>query len=177
MRRMFSGCVFLTIATVLTAASVYGQGRGLPVRTPREFTELRGTWVLDESAGAGHIAGLPIAHTLAISTTPFEISLVKDGSDPEVYSLDGREVAPKDVRTGAVLDKRYSFTLVAGMVALTSKRPRGDFTNIITDAYAASGDVLTVERQLSVLAQPPGNLVTLSDERNNRQTIVYRRSK
>jgi hypothetical protein len=63
------------------------------------------------------------------------------------------------------------------MVALTSRTIRGDFTNIITDAYAASGDVLTVERQLSVLAQPPGNLVALSDERNNRQTIVYRRRK
>jgi hypothetical protein len=37
--------------------------------------------------------------------------------------------------------------------------------------------VLTVERQLSVLAQPPGNLVTLSEASNNRQTLVYRRAK
>jgi hypothetical protein len=181
MRQRFANRVVGPIAAVLSvAASVYGQAaadRGLPVRTPREFTELRGTWMLDESAGKGHIAGLPIAHTLTISTTPFEISLIKDDRDPEVYSFDGREVAPKDARTGAVLDKRYSFTLVAGMVALTSRTIRGDFTNIITDAYAASGDVLTVERQLSVLAQPPGNLVALSDERNNRQTIVYRRRK
>ena len=63
------------------------------------------------------------------------------------------------------------------MVALTAKRTRGDFTNIVTDAYVASGDVLTVERQLSVLARPAGNLVTLSDERNNRQTFVYRRGR
>jgi hypothetical protein len=63
------------------------------------------------------------------------------------------------------------------MVALTSKRLRGNFTNIITDAYVATDNVLTVERQLSVLAQPPGNLVTLSDERKNRQTLMYRRSK
>ena len=146
-----------------------------PVRAPREFIELRGTWMLDETAGKGHIAGLPIAHTLTISTTPVEISLVKDGNDPEVYRIDGTEVAARDVRTGATLDIRYSFTLVAGMVALTSKRTRGDFTNIITDAYAASGDTLSIERQLSVLANPQRNLVTLSDERNNRQTLVYRR--
>jgi hypothetical protein len=177
MRHRFSGRVLLTFAMVLTAAGVYGQGRALAVRTPREFTELRGTWVLDENAGTGHIAGLPVAHTLSISTTPFEISLVKDGRDPEVYSLDGREIAAKDAKTGAVLDHRYSFTLVAGMVALTSKRTRGDFTNIVTDAYAVSGGTLTVERQLSVLAQPPGNLVALSDDKNNRQTLVYRREK
>jgi hypothetical protein len=153
------------------------QGNVLPVRTPREFTELRGTWVLDEDSGKGHIAGLAVAHTLVISTTPFEISLIKDGKDPESYRLDGSEINAKDARTGAVLDRRHSFTLVAGRVALTSKTPRGQFTNIITDAYAATADVLTVERQLSVLSQPPGNLVTLSDDRNNRQTLVYRRSK
>jgi len=86
-------------------------------------------------------------------------------------------VPAKDVKTGATLNIRYSFTLVAGMVALTSKRTRGDFTNIVRDAYAASGDALTIERQLSVLADPQRSLVTLSDERNNRQTLVYRRRK
>jgi len=101
-----------------------------PARAPREFTELRGTWILDESA-----------------------------------------------RTGATLDRRFSFSLVAGMLALTSKRTRGSLTNIITDAYAVRGEVLTVERQLSVLMQPPGSLMTLSDERNNRQTLVYRRTR
>jgi len=144
---------------------------------PREFIELRGTWMLDEAAGKGHIAGLPVPHTLTISTTPVEISVVKDGNDPEVYRVDGTEVAARDVRTGTTLDIRYAFTLVAGMVALTSKRTRGDFTNIITDAYTASGNTLTIERQLSVLANPQRNLVTLSDERNNRQTLVYRRRK
>jgi len=63
------------------------------------------------------------------------------------------------------------------MVALTSRRTRGDFTNIVTDAYAASGDTLTIERQLSVVANRQRNLVTLSDERNNRQSLVYRRRK
>jgi hypothetical protein len=71
---------------------------------------------------------------------------VKDAGQPQVYRFDGTETVAKDA---------------AGMVALTSKRQRGDFTNIITDAYAAAGDMLTVERQLSVLAQPSGNLVTL----------------
>ncbi len=143
-------------------------------RAPRELLELRGTWMLDGSAGKGHIAGLPVAHTLTISTTPVEISVVKDGADPELYRMDGAEMPARDAKTGATLDKRYSFALVAGMVALTSKRTRGDFTNIITDAYPATGDTLVVERQLSVLANP-GNLVTLSDERNDRQTLIYRR--
>ena len=29
-------------------------------RPPREFPEFRGTWILDESAGKGHISGLPV---------------------------------------------------------------------------------------------------------------------
>jgi hypothetical protein len=134
----------------------------LPVRNPRQFTELRGTWTLDERAGKGHIAGLPVAQTLVISTTPFEISLVKDGKDPETYRFDGSESLAKDPATGTVLDIRRRFTLVAGMVALTSKRTRGQLPIIITDAYSVDGDILTVERQNSVLADPPGNLVTLS---------------
>jgi len=147
----------------------------LPDRTPREFVEFRGTWLLDEPAGAGRIAGLPIARTLVIATTPAQISLVKDAADPEVYLFDGTESPVKDPRTGAVLDRRYSFALVAGMLALTSKRTRGQFTNIITDAYAVAGDTLTVERQLSVLAEPSGSLVTLSQESNSRQTLIYHR--
>jgi hypothetical protein len=168
--------VFVVAVPTLTFAQAE-QRIPLAVRIPREFAELRGTWVLDESAGKGHIVGLPVAHMLVVSTTPFEISLVKDARDPEIYALGGSESVAKDPRTGALLDIRYNFTLVAGMVALTSKRARGAFTNIITDAYSTAGDVLTVERQLSVLAQPPGNLVTLSDESNNRQTLVYRRNK
>ncbi|HEY3043144.1 MAG TPA: hypothetical protein VGJ39_03915 [Vicinamibacterales bacterium] len=132
---------------------------------------------MDEAAGTGRIVGLPVARTLIIATTPVEISLVKDAKDPEVYRVDGTETTLKDPRTGAVLDRRYRFTLVADMLALTSRLTRGTFTNIITDAYKVAGDVLTVERQLSVLSQPPGNLVTLSDPRNNRQTLVYRRNK
>jgi hypothetical protein len=47
-------------------------------RPPREFQEVRGTWTLDETAGAGRIAGLPVARTIVIATTPTEISVVKD---------------------------------------------------------------------------------------------------
>jgi hypothetical protein len=72
-----------------------------------------------------------------ITTTPFEISLIKDAKVAETYRSDGSEAVAKDVGTAAGLDRRYSFTLVAGMAALTSKRTRGAFTNIITDAYAA----------------------------------------
>jgi hypothetical protein len=178
MRRAVSAIIGI-IGGIVLASHAWAQAERipLPVRIPREFTELRGTWVLDERAGTGHIVGLPVARTLMITTTPFEISLVKDGKDPEMYRFDGSESAMKDPGTGAVLDIKQRFTLVAGMVALTSQRTRGAFRNIITDAYAAAGDVLTIERQLSVLAQPTGNLVTLSEESNNRQTLVYRRNK
>jgi hypothetical protein len=58
---------------------------------------------------------------------------------------------------------------------------------VITDACAVNGDVLTVERQLIVVVAPvvtrdghtvedAGHLVELQEPRNNRQTIVYRRS-
>ena len=149
-------------------------------RPPRQFPEFVGTWTLDQSAGVGHIAGLTVARTLTIAITPTEISLIKDEGTAEVYRIDGAESVPTDLRTGVVLDRRYSFTLVAGALALTSRRTRTRdglaFTNIVTDAYAVSGEVLTVERQLGVLVQPPGNLATLEDPNNNRQTIVYRRS-
>jgi len=71
------------------------------------------------------------------------------------------------------------FTLVAEMLPLTSTRVRRSadrtYANIITDAYPVDGAALIVERQLSVLVEPPGGLATLSDARNNRQTIIYRR--
>ena len=51
-----------------------------PVRTPRLFSEFVGIWVRDASAGTGHIAGLPVARTIIIATTPTEISVVKDAA-------------------------------------------------------------------------------------------------
>jgi len=80
---------------------------------------------------------------------------------------------------GVAMDLRYRSTLVAEMLALTSTRVRRSadrtYANIITDAYPVDGAALIVERQLSVLVEPPGGLATLSDARNNRQTIIYRR--
>jgi hypothetical protein len=153
---------------------------------PREFTEFRGTWLRDEASGAGSISGLPVARSLTLATNPTEISLVKDAGLPEIYRIDGSEISLMDERTGARLDISYRFTLVAEMLTLTSRRTRTErlvdgsagrrLTDIITDAYKVDGDVLTVERQLSVLAEPPGHLLTLSNPRNNRQTLVYRRA-
>ena len=167
----------LRTALVMFPAVVWAQAESRP---PREFPAFRGTWILDASAGSERIGGLPTAHTLTITTTPTEISLVKDSGIPEVYRLDGTETKIRDPRTGAEMDRRYSFVLVAEAVALTSKlirHARGHaFTNIITDAYVVAGDQLSVERQLSVLMEPPGNLATLEDSDNNRQTLVYRRN-
>ena len=144
-------------------------------RAPREFPEFRGAWILDESAGKGRIAGIPVARTLMIATTPTEISLVKDSSTTEVYSFDGTET-PHEAG-GVTLGFSFRFTLVADGLALTTRRTRngGSLTNVVTDAYTVADNALTIERQLSVVQQPPGILVTLSDPRSNRQTIVYRR--
>jgi hypothetical protein len=78
---------------------------------------------------------------------------------------------------GVTFGFSFRFTLVADGFTTRRTRPAngGSFTNVITDGYSVAGDVLTVERQLSVVQQPSGMLVTLSDPRNNRQTIVYRR--
>ena len=172
---------FLWAALVVFPTSAWAQAESRP---PREFPAFRGTWVLDESAGRGHIAGLPVARTLTITTTPTDISLVNDSSPAEVYRLDGIETKLGDGR-------RASFTLVAEALALTTRRYREDrgygFTNVITDAWSVAGDVLTIERQLRVVVQPlawedgrtrpgPGRLATLEDPNNNRQTFVYRRN-
>ena len=155
------------------------------IQPPREFPEFRGTWIRDEGAGSGRIAGLTVARTLVIATTPTEISVAKDGAVPEIYRFDGTEAQIRDPRTGAPLDRRYSFLLVADMLALTSRWTRlpglGDSRKAaaietITDAYRVAGDVLTVERQLSVVWQPPGSIATMQNAGNNRQTIVYRRA-
>jgi hypothetical protein len=149
-----------------------------------EFPALRGTWTLDETAGRGRIAGLPLARTLTIATTATEILLKKDQSDDEAYRLDGTETVDGDTRRSAVP--------VADALAVTTRRTRRQrgyaFTNVITDAYSAKGDVLTVERRLDVVVQAlaspdsrtegnygPGHLVQLQDPKNERQTIVYRR--
>jgi hypothetical protein len=151
------------------------------IRPAREFQPLRGTWSIDEEGGRGRIGGLPLTRTLTIMTTATELTLTKDGSD-EVYRLDGTETS-----VGETVKR---VTLVAGALAVTTLRTRHQrgysFTNIVTDAYSASGDVLTVERQLSVAVQPDpdqsgtpklGHLVELENPGSNRQTMVYRRQR
>ena len=162
---------------------------------PREFTQFRGTWLLDDT-GPEDIRqrvdrlgrpvtfdglGLPLARQLVIETTGTAITVTKDAGLPEVYRFDGAETQTKDPRTGAPLAHRYSFTLVAQTLALTSKITRccdvggGASTEIITDAYSlAEWNVLRMERQLSYL-RPEGFLRDLSGARNNKQTIFYKR--
>ena len=170
-------------ALVVLSVPVVAQG---DVQPSREFPEFRGTWTRDDTAGSGHIGGLTVARTLVIATTPTEISVAKDGSAPEIYRFDGGETQIRDPRTGVPLARRYSLLLVADMLALTIRLTQppslGDGRNLtmtetITDAYRVAGDILTVERQLSVVRQPPGSIATMQNPGNNRQTIVYRRSR
>ena len=65
---------FLGAALLGFPAMALAQAEAQP---PREFPAFRGTWVLDPSAGSGHIAGLPLARRLVIATTPTEISVAK----------------------------------------------------------------------------------------------------
>jgi len=154
------------------------RSQALEPRPPREFPEFRGPWMLDEGAGKGYIAGLPVARRLTIATTPTELSLTKDGAAPESYRFDGSETPSQSGEVRSLFS--YRMTLVGDAIALTTRRVRPNgtetLTNVITDAYTVSGDVLTIERSLSVVRTPPGVVVTLSDPRNNRQTLVYRRT-
>jgi hypothetical protein len=140
----------------------------------REFREFAGTWILDENASSGRIS-IPVARTLVIATTPTQLSVIKDDAIAEVYPFDGTQTDLWDGR-------RANFTLVSDSVALTTRRTRTreglSRTNVITDAYAVAGDVLTIERRWSILWQPPGTLATLgdSDPQYFRQRLVYRRT-
>jgi hypothetical protein len=180
-RRVRLQIVWLAIACV--PAVVFAQAE---VRPAREFTAFRGTWKIDESTGRGHIAGLPIAHTLLIATSPEELRLTKDGGEPEHYRLDGVEIR--------AFGTERSVVLVGDALAVTTRRTRRDrgyaFTNVITDAYTVNGDELTVERQLSVVVatlmlrdgrvtdeSAAGHFAELENPNNSRQTIVYRRSR
>jgi hypothetical protein len=188
-------CLLTSIAVLLAAGAAAG-ARAQDSDRPREFAEFRGTWLLDDAAGPEEIRqradrlgkpvtfdglGLPLARRLLIDTNATGITLTKDSSLPETYRFDGVETQTKDPRTGAPLAHRYSFTLVAQTLALTSKITRccdrGGLasTEIITDAYSlAEWNVLRMERQLSYL-RPEGFLRDLSGVRNNTQTIFYRR--
>jgi hypothetical protein len=172
------------LGLLLLTLSVGAFAQGLPIPPPpgkvRDFFEFRGTWDLDQAAGNGRIAGLPVAKQIVITTTPTEFTVVKDGGTPEIYRMDGTETQQVDPRTGISIDRFFRFTLVAGAVALTSRVIRGGSpperrSTITTDAYSVAGPMMTVERQLSVMVMPPGHVLEMSDASSNQQTLVYRR--
>jgi hypothetical protein len=138
------------------------------------FQEFAGSWTLDESASRGRIAGIPAAKTLIIAPTA---ETIRVGSNPISllnYPVDGREVKLSG-------DRSIRFTFGAGKLILTSTRTRSiRLANVITDIYAVEGDVLTVERQVTVVSTPDegaGHIVTPASGtlESLRQTNVYRR--
>ncbi len=177
-------CCFVIVAPAATAQT----------RNPSlEFKEFLGIWTLDETATQGLLQsrgrtgglidriGFRAARILVLTQRPTEITVVNDGGEPEIYQLDGIDRPVRDQRTGAYLNISHRFTLVAGMLALTRTESvgggeggRGSAT-IVTDAYRVNGNVLTVERQHSVLVRPDGHLATLANQ-PRRSTLVYRRS-
>src|SRR5688500_18284088 len=155
------GVAFILIAVVVLATrAAWAQAPSQPA--PRTFQQFVGTWVLDEAASTGELRITPrVAVTMTIATTPEQITVTKrlrlgpgdrssDSPPPEVYRFDGSEPPVVDARTGATLSRSYRFALVADMLALTVKEGRsgeGSF-ELVTDAYAVDGDVLTLHRQL-----------------------------
>jgi hypothetical protein len=147
----------------------------------REFEELRGTWILDKAAGSGSVGlSLPVAQTIVIQTNRTGITVTRDSGLPEVYRFDGTESKPRDPRSGGQIERRYSFALVARAPVLTSKESRSQpdgrtFTQIVADVYRMKEpNVLSVERQLSALIEPPGELRDLG-QRNTTEVLIYRR--
>lgn len=161
-----------------------------PIRF-RNFSEFHGTWMLDEQATGGiqyvtrqrpgripvDAIGRDIARRIVIAGTDTEIVLTKDDGAAEPYAFDGAERQAAGLPTAAT---RYSFALVAGALALTSRttdccdgdgQPRID---ILTDAYSLPQfDVLEVRRQSSVLRA--GAPMTLSAVRRLSTPLTYRR--
>ena len=183
-------------SAALVAVLLAGVAAAQDSPQPREFGEFRGTWILDEKATpelryvknrAGEQLpvdqiGFNVARTLVITSTATEITVAKDGDLAAAYKFDGSETQTKDPRTGVAFVPRYSFALVSEALALTAKHEMGPDadgrvrTEIVTEAYSLRDfNTLVVERQLSVLMQPPGSLMTLARLRNNKTTFVYRR--
>ena len=100
-------------------------------KPPFEISAYEGTWTLDETATQGLIGnggrsgglidriGFPAARTLVVTASSIEISVGKDGRQPELYRFDGIDRPARDERTGAYLRTSHRFMLVAGMLALT----------------------------------------------------------
>ncbi len=166
------------VGTALIGSSSLGWAQA--ERPVRIFPEFVGMWVLDESASTGPLVITPrIPSRMAITTTPAAMTIAKrlrldlrdkisDTPNPEVYRFDGTEMTAGRYH--------YSFRLVADALALTEKLMSSDggFT-LTTDAYAVTGDVLTVHRQLSSVT-PAGHIRVMQVPANNfRHTYVYRR--
>ena len=180
------GVPLLCAAVVLASAAASAQ-RQVP---PRTFPQFAGTWALDEAASTGELRIAPrIPRLMTIAITPETISVTRrprllpndrssDSPPPEVYRLDGSETRLTDPRTNVPLDVSYRFTLVADMLALTTKESREGWNNgftLVTDALAVDGDILTLHRQL-VSVSPEGTIYTMTRPANNsRHTFVYRR--
>lgn len=187
---------FAVLALALACPALGAQApQGLPipagVRQLNDFFQFRGRWILDEKESIGIpplpdplppafrlLAALHVPRELVITTTTTEIAVAKDGAEPEVYRIDGSETQERDPRTGVGLDRFYRFTQVADAIALTRRLRQGTpaepSAEIITDAYAVAGAMLTVERLRSHLV-PPGSLVVMKEPGSHRMTLVYRR--
>ena len=184
------------IAVTVALAPLALEAQGLPIPAVRrqlnDFFEFRGRWIFDEKESVGlppppqgiaretlrYLAALNVSRELVIATTETEFSVAKDGSEPEVYKVDGSETQERDPRTGAWLDRFYRFTQVADSVALTRRlrlgTPAEPGAELVTDAYSVAGSVLTVERLRSHVF-PPGSVAVLPEPGSHRMTLVYRR--
>jgi hypothetical protein len=185
--------VLLLTLACLSAVPVLAQDVG----QPRDFSEFRGRWVLDEKATEGlrvvtnrlgqpvvyDHAGLAIARSLVIAGTDAEITVARDGDLPETYRFDGSESQTRDPRTGAYFTTRYSFLLVANIVALTTRRPTAadasgfSTSEMITEALSLpEAGLLRIERQVSYLHHPPGQLWHRPGLPGAPHTLFYRRA-
>lgn len=121
-----------------TPLQVAAQDDPRPIRT---FSHFAGTWTLDEAASTGRLTLAPLKIT--IETAPAEIKVTKQQGPrytqrfppPEIYRMDGTETVDDKARPRAV----RRFTLVADMLALTTRNDRpGSFT-LQTEAFARGG--------------------------------------
>jgi hypothetical protein len=184
----FVGCY--AIVSALWPVLATAQPETLPVRT---FHEFGGRWVLDEGATKGHIPGLPPAGALLIETTATHLSVSRTRLLP-VYEIDGtRSEFPLEIYrldgTETTVDsgRRRRFVLAAGAVVLVTTRTNEQrgyaFSNIVADSYSVVGDLLIVDRHLSVSVQPlntsgrePGHVVEFRQPAADRMTSTYRRA-
>jgi hypothetical protein len=173
------------VGAAIVACPVLGSSqRSEP--TPRTFPEFVGTWILDEQASNGRMSATPGA-IVEIAITPTEITLTRTRKLPEqrtnppndsptrqTYRMDGAETTVVDGRQ----ELRGRFLLVSdALLFTTSETPRNSGFNIVTDAYAVEGDVLTARRQL-VAVRKGGYIATMQEPSNNHpHTFVYRRSR